>query len=83
VSISATGAVNGSVAAWLAYLLDHPSSERTVFEDVTAHIYLVRATDRSASFIEQASTRFHWEEQVQPQGHGPATVLDFYTGRLS
>jgi hypothetical protein len=43
----------------------------------------VRATDRSASFIEQASTRFHWEEQVQPQGHAPATVLDFYTGRLS
>jgi hypothetical protein len=64
------------------YLLDHPSTERTVFEDVTAHIYLVRATDRSASTIEQARTLFHWEEQVQKQAHAPATVLDIYTGRL-
>jgi hypothetical protein len=64
------------------HLLDHPSTERTEFVDVTAHIYLVRATDQSASTIEQARTLFHWEEQVQRQAHAPATVLDLYTGRL-
>jgi hypothetical protein len=65
--VGATGAIWGVVTYPSTALLTQPGEEKVDFVDVTGHIHVFRAADRSLSPGEQARTLLNWSAQAQPK----------------